>query len=106
MAIPERYERKISANGQISLPVPYRLSEEWYIPESGILNPEDVIRLHPSSHPPVWHGAFDGEQLLVTLTSQGQVTIPAKFRKQAGFPCGDYVTVERLENGVIELSRT
>lgn len=106
MSIPDQYERKISTNGQIILPTPYRISDEWYVPEPGVIYSEDKVRFYSTSKPPVWEGPFPGEQLKVSLTNQGQITIPVRFRRKAGLLAGDSVNLSRdLDAGYIELEQ-
>jgi bifunctional DNA-binding transcriptional regulator/antitoxin component of YhaV-PrlF toxin-antitoxin module len=103
--LPEGYNRKISSNGQIYIPPPYRLSKKYYVPEPGVFFPSDEIRLYFESSPPEWQGVFDGEQHIVTMTSQGQVTIPVGFRNLSGLTSGTSVTITRdSEDGYIQVS--
>ena len=94
---PDSVTRKISNSGQIYIPPAFRLVQKFYVPEPGIFFQAEKVRLYPEMSPPVFQSetVFDGEQLLVTMTSQGQITIPSRFRKKVGMEAGDRVVIRR-----------
>jgi bifunctional DNA-binding transcriptional regulator/antitoxin component of YhaV-PrlF toxin-antitoxin module len=102
----EEFERKISSNGEIYVPQPFRVSKQYFMPEPGIFTPSGEIRLYSERSPPVVSEdtVFDGELLQITMAAQGQVTLPVRFRKIAGIQKGDTVLISRdNDDGISEL---
>jgi len=95
----DRFRRKISANRQLYFPPRFRQARYFYIPEPGTIYPINEVRYYPEHSPPEYDGELDGEQLKISLTPQGTVTIPKRFFEKTGFSVGDYVWIESYENG-------
>lgn len=92
------FERKISSAGQFHMPPAFRHWDSFYIVEPGVEYPADELRYYPSEHPPVHDGPLDGEQLKVSLTEQGQVTVPARFLEISEIERESTVYVSAVEN--------
>lgn len=83
------WERRLSERGKINFPPEIR-SDTFYIVAPGAFPDmgNDEIRLYPTTDPPVvgGDGVVDGEIYEGKMTSSGQITIPAKFRRQSTLP--------------------
>jgi len=99
-----RYRRTLSETNQFYLPPDFRLYEEFFIQEPGILSPTDTIWIFPVAKPPVIDGEFPGEQIRKPLSPQGQLTLPKRFAEEASLAPKDKIIIERGDNGRIIIS--
>lgn len=90
----EKLRRKVSEKGQVRIPPRFQNEdvESYLVPEPGTITARDVIRLYPENDAP--RVEVEGEVRRVSLTSQGQVTIPSEFRELSGITPGTEVFVE------------
>jgi len=101
----EKLRRKVSEKGQVRIPPRFQDEnvESYLVPEPGTITADDVIRLYPENDVP--NVEVEGEVRRVSLTSQGQVTVPSEFRDKSGILPGTEVFVEENQ-GFIEIGMT